>query len=185
MRRKFLFLFCLFGIGVEWAEAQNGGSGLSFADRNNYDIKQYNSENGLPQNSATGLLLDKNNFLWITTQNGLVRFDGRRFRIYDKSNTPAIRSNRFSVIAESSQNEVLLGSSFDPSEIYKVGPDYKVVVDTPRTRIPHKFIHINSQGIFDCTPLFKYYARARNGIDTVFLNGLCSSETFLILNDNE
>ena len=185
MRRKFLFLFCLFGIGVVWAEAQNGGSVLSPADRNNYDIKQYNSENGLPQNSATGLLLDKNNFLWITTQNGLVRFDGRRFRIYDKSNTPAIRSNRFSVIAESSQNEVLLGSSFDPSEIYKVGPDYKVVVDTARTRIPHKFLHINSTGIFDCTPLFNHYTRARDGIDTVFLDSLCASETYLILNDNE
>jgi signal transduction histidine kinase len=185
MRVKFLFLFCLFGPGVVWVKAQNGGSALSPADRNSYDIKQYNSENGLPQNSATGLLLDKNNFLWITTQNGLVRFDGQRFRIYDKSNTPAIRSNRFSVIAESSQKEVLLGSSFDPSEIYKVGPDYKVVVDTTRTRISHKFLHINSTGIFDCTPLFNYYARARSGIDTVFLNGLCSSDTFVILNDNE
>ncbi|HEY4287420.1 MAG TPA: ATP-binding protein [Puia sp.] len=185
MPTKFLFLFCLFGIGVVWAEAQNGGSDLSPADRNSYDIKQYNSENGLPQNSATGLLLDKNNFLWITTQNGLVRFDGRRFRTYDKSNTPAIRSNRFSVIAESSQKEVLLGSSFDPSEIYKVGPDYKVVVDTARTRIAHKFLQINSTGIFDCTPLFNYYAGASSGIDTVFLDSLCSSETYLILNNNE
>ena len=185
MRRRFFFLFYFFGIGIEWAEAQNGGSDLSFADRNNYVIKQYSSENGLPQNSATGLLLDKNDFLWITTQNGLVRFDGRRFRIYDKSNTPAIRSNRFSVIAESSQREVLLGSSFDPSEIYKVGPDYKVVTDTARTRISHKFLHINSKGIFDCTPLFNYYASAGHVIDTVFLNDLCSSETFIILNDSE
>src|ERR1700754_827879 len=185
MWRKFLFLICLFGTGIEWAEAQIGGGDLSPGDRNNYDIKQYNSENGLPQNSATGLLLDKNNFLWITTQNGLVRFDGRRFRIYDKSNTPVIRSNRFSVIAESWQKEVLLGSSFDPAEIYKGGPDYKVVIDPPRTRNPHKFIHINSKGIFDCTPLFNYYAGARDGIDTVFLNSLCSSETYLILNDSE
>ncbi len=185
MRRNFFFLFYFFAIGVGRAEAQNGGSVLSLADRNNYDIKQYNSENGLPQNSATGLLLDKNDFLWITTQNGLVRFDGRRFRIYDKSNTPAIRSNRFSVIAESSQGEVLLGSSFDPSEIYKVEPGYTVATDTTRTRIPRKFLHINSKGFFDCTPLFKYYASAGNAIDTVFLNGLCSSETFVILNDNE
>lgn len=185
MRRNFFFLFYFFGIGIGCAEAQNGGSDLSFADRNNYDIKQYNSENGLPQNSATGLLLDRNDFLWISTQNGLVRFDGRRFRIYDKSNTPAIRSNRFSVMAESSQGEVLLGSSFDPAEIYKVKPDYTVVTDTARTHIPHKFLHINSKGFFDCTPLFNYYASARKTIDTVLLNGLCSSETFVILNDNE
>ena len=185
MRSKFLFLFLLFGIGVEWVEAQNGESDLSLADRDNYDIRQYNSENGLPQNSATGLLLDKNDFLWITTQNGLVRFDGRRFRLYDKSNTPAIRSNRFSVIAESSQREVLLVSSFDPAEIYKVDADYKVVTDTQRSRLPHKFLHLNAKGIFDCTPLFKYHARPGNTVDTLFLNNLCSSETYLILNDNE
>jgi hypothetical protein len=185
MWRRFFFLLCFFKIGVGCAKAQNGGSDLSLADRDNYDIQQYNNENGLPQNSATGLLLDKNDFLWITTQNGLVRFDGRRFRIYDKSNTPAIRSNRFSIIAQSTQGEVLLGSSFDPSEIYKVRPDYTVVVDTARTRIPHKFLHINAKGFFDCTPLFNHYANAGKGIDTAFLNDLCSSETFMILNDNE
>jgi len=186
------FLFWFLGIGIEWAAAQTGGSNLSLTGTGNddlrqdlYDVRQYNSENGLPQNSATGLLLDKNNFLWVTTQNGLVRFDGRRFRLYDKSNTPAIKSNRFSVIGESSKREVLLGSTFDPAEIYKVGPDYNLVVDTIRTRIPHKFIHINSKGFFDCTPFFSYYANARNGIDTAFLNRLCASETFTILNDSE
>ncbi|GGA97868.1 sensor histidine kinase [Puia dinghuensis] len=185
MSRKFFFLFYLLAISIGCAEAQNGGSDPSLPDRNDYDIKRYNSENGLPQNSATGLLLDKNDFLWITTQNGLVRFDGRRFRIYDKSNTPAIRSNRFSVIGESSQGEVLLGSSFDPAGIYKVEPDYSVVTDTTRTRIPHKFLHINAKGFFDCTPLFNYYASAGKGIDTAFLKDLCSSETFVILSDNE
>jgi len=192
MRRIASFLFCLLGIGVEWAAAQAGGSDLSLAEtedydvrQDRYDVRQYNSENGLPQNSATGLLLDKNNFLWVATQNGLVRFDGRRFKLYDKSNTPAIKSNRFSVIGESSRREVLLGSSFDPAEIYKVTPDYKLVVDTPRTRIAHKFIHINSPGFFDCTPLFKYYANARNGIDTALLDRLCASPTFVVLNDNE
>jgi len=185
MRLRLLLLFYLFGIGIEWAWAQDGEGDLSLADRKNYDIRQYNSESGLPQNSATGLLLDKNNFLWVTTQNGLVRFDGQRFRIYDKSNTPAIRSNRFSVIAESSQREVLLGSSFDPAEIYKVQPDYTVVTDTRRSQIAHKFLHINATGFFDCTPLFSHYAKGSNGVDSIFLNRLVASETFVILNDHE
>lgn len=184
MRRKIFILFYFFGIGIGCA-AQNGGSNLFPAGSNKYDIRQYNSENGLPQNSATGLLLDNNDFLWITTQNGLVRFDGRRFRIYDRFNTPAIKSNRFSVIAQSSQGEVLLGSSFDPAEIYKVMPDYTVTTDTARTRLAHKFLHINSKGFFDCTPLFRYYAKPGKGIDSSFLTGLCSSETFVILNDSE
>jgi signal transduction histidine kinase len=185
MRLRLLVLFYFFGIGIEWAAAQDSDGDLSLADRHNYDIRQYNSESGLPQNSATGLLLDTHNFLWVTTQNGLVRFDGRRFRIYDKSNTPAIRSNRFSVIAESSKGEVLLGSSYDPAEVYKVEPDYAVVIDTLRSRITHKFLHLNAAGFFDCTSLFGYYARARDGVDTVLLNRLSSSEAFVILNDTE
>ncbi|WP_431216505.1 hypothetical protein ACQ86N_18995 [Puia sp. P3] len=80
---------------------------------------------------------------------------------------------------------MLLRSSFDPAEIYKVAPDYTVVTDTQRSRIARKFLHVNSAGIFDCTPLFNYYVKPRNGVDTPFLNRLCSSETFVIMNDNE
>jgi signal transduction histidine kinase len=184
--RKQLFIFiCSMGLGMGWAEAQLIGNESSFADRDNYDIRQYTSENGLPQNSATALLLDKNDFLWIATQNGLARFDGRRFRIYDKFNTPAIQSSRFWVIAESSQREVLIGSTFDPAIIYKVSPDYKVGIDTARSRLPHKFLHANAKGVFDCTPLFKSYAGDANAGVPSLLQRLSASQSFLVLNDNE
>jgi len=185
MRRQLLSLFCSMGLGMGWAEAQIDGNEHSFAERDNYDIRQYTSENGLPQNSATALLLDKNDFLWIATQNGLARFDGRRFRIYDKFNTPAIQSSRFWVVAESSQRDVLIGSTFDPAVIYKVGPDYKVDLDTARSRLPHKFLHSNARGVFDCTPLYKSYAGDANAGISTLLHRLTSSSSFLVLNDNE
>lgn len=61
----------------------------------NYSIAHYNDENGLPQNSIKAILEDPNGFVWFTTESGLVRFDGRTFKAYDKSNT-IVHSSRFS-----------------------------------------------------------------------------------------
>jgi signal transduction histidine kinase len=51
-----------------------------------YYVQHFNSENGLP-NTIKGLQQDNNGFLWLATEGGLVRFDGRRFKMYDRSET--------------------------------------------------------------------------------------------------
>ena len=37
----------------------------------------------LPQNSVKSIAPDKYGFIWMTTENGLVRFDGKNFKIYN------------------------------------------------------------------------------------------------------
>src|ERR1700761_5141332 len=59
-----------------------------------YSIVNYNSDNALPQNSIKGMAFDKNGFLWMGTEMGLVRFDGRNFRGYNMDNSPTLLSNR-------------------------------------------------------------------------------------------
>lgn len=49
---------------------------------------------GLPQNSVDSLAQTPDGYLWIGTQEGLVRFDGVRFAVYDRRNTPALGHNR-------------------------------------------------------------------------------------------
>ncbi|MBO9617116.1 MAG: histidine kinase [Dyadobacter sp.] len=56
--------------------------------------QHYTSDNGLPQNSVMQLHKDKNGFIWMTTQGGLVRFDGTRFTTYNLANVPELKSNR-------------------------------------------------------------------------------------------
>jgi ligand-binding sensor domain-containing protein len=63
-----------------------------------YSVTHFTNENGLPQNSVRGIELDKDGFLWIATEAGLVRFDGQRFRIYDRSSDPVLRSNRITAL---------------------------------------------------------------------------------------
>src|ERR1700679_2176276 len=102
-RVKVMFFFILIGPLVM---AQTNGDHPAFSGMDDYIVKQYNSENGLPQNSAKDLLLDRNDFLWITTENGLVRFDGQQFLLYNASNTPFLQTNRFGTISETPQREV-------------------------------------------------------------------------------
>src|SRR5580765_6862829 len=53
----------------------------------------WTTENGLPQNSVNDILQTRDGYLWLATFGGLVRFDGVRFVIFDRS-TPGIESQR-------------------------------------------------------------------------------------------
>jgi ligand-binding sensor domain-containing protein/signal transduction histidine kinase len=57
-------------------------------------IDTWTTDNGLPQNSVTGLTQTPDGYIWFTTNDGLVRFDGVKFKVFNKSNTPEITTNR-------------------------------------------------------------------------------------------
>jgi len=40
----------------------------------------------------------RDGYLWMTTFDGLARFDGVRFTVFDKSNTPALSNNRLTAL---------------------------------------------------------------------------------------
>jgi signal transduction histidine kinase len=58
---------------------------LSGMDTLPYTISHYTDENGLPQNSVKFIAPDDEGFLWLATENGLVRFEGDRFRNFNSS----------------------------------------------------------------------------------------------------
>jgi len=65
-----------------------------------YSIKQYTDENGLPQNSIKGVSSDSDGFIWLATEDGLTRFDGRQFYTFNKSSL-GISNNRFFLLLPS------------------------------------------------------------------------------------
>src|ERR1700747_1168778 len=60
-----------------------------------YRLQAWTVDNGLPQNVIRGVAQTPDGYLWITTLDGLARFDGVRFTVFNKSNTSGISSNRF------------------------------------------------------------------------------------------
>ncbi|MFD2530908.1 sensor histidine kinase [Gracilimonas halophila] len=55
-------------------------------------------EDGLPVNTVGRVTQDSLGYLWISTYDGLVRFDGLEFKLFNYSNTPAMPHNRTTII---------------------------------------------------------------------------------------
>jgi Two component regulator propeller len=59
-----------------------------------YLIDMWGTDGGLPSNLVNALAQTPEGYLWIGTHNGLARFDGLRFVVFDPANTPEIRHPR-------------------------------------------------------------------------------------------
>lgn len=55
--------------------------------------RAWQTDSGLPQNTVHSVAQTQDGYVWVATEEGLARFDGLTFRIYDRQNTPALRSN--------------------------------------------------------------------------------------------
>ncbi|MCW5554558.1 MAG: hypothetical protein KIS67_20660 [Verrucomicrobiae bacterium] len=63
-----------------------------FAD-SGYLIHTWETADGLPENSATAMVQTSDGYLWFGTFNGLVRFDGIKFTVFNHFNTPELPDN--------------------------------------------------------------------------------------------
>src|ERR1700685_2964925 len=60
---------------------------------NGYAIHHFTDENGLPQNSINDLLFDKDGYLWLASQAGLVCFYRNSFKLYYPDDEPIMEAN--------------------------------------------------------------------------------------------
>jgi signal transduction histidine kinase/ligand-binding sensor domain-containing protein len=59
-----------------------------------YRIDSWDTEDGLPENSATAMIQDRAGHLWLGTLGGLVRSQGSKLERFDRSNWPQLPSER-------------------------------------------------------------------------------------------
>lgn len=59
-----------------------------------YLIDDWQNGNGLSQSTITGLAQTPDGYLWISTLDGIARFDGIRFKLFKSVDTPALGSGR-------------------------------------------------------------------------------------------
>jgi ligand-binding sensor domain-containing protein/signal transduction histidine kinase len=70
------------------------------------------SENGLPQNTVQAIAQTPDGYIWIGTQEGLARFDGVKFDIFDRQNTPALKSNDIRCLLAADDGALWIATSF-------------------------------------------------------------------------
>ena len=71
-----------------------------------YQQLSWREEHGLPQNAVEALLRTRDGYLWLGTQAGAARFDGVRFTVFNKSNSPVLPRNRFYNLLEDRQGDL-------------------------------------------------------------------------------
>jgi signal transduction histidine kinase/ligand-binding sensor domain-containing protein len=86
-----------------------------------YRFDNWTTDNGLPQNGVRGIGQTPDGYLWVTTFDGLVRFDGAEFTVFDKNNSQGISSNRFAVLHIEKDGTVLAGTEDGFLTVYRNG----------------------------------------------------------------
>ena len=76
----------------------------------NYLTRVWQTEQGLPQNTVTAILQTADGYLWIGTQQGLARFDGTRFVVFNSANIPAFKSDCISALLADPEDGLWIGT---------------------------------------------------------------------------
>lgn len=101
MKHRLLFLFILVQLLAIKAAAQD------------FQLKQFDINNGLSNNSVISIFQDREGFMWFGTYDGLNRFDGYNFKVYRNNITDSasLVSNTVYCIAEDSKNYLWTGGA--------------------------------------------------------------------------
>jgi len=67
-------------------------------------------DEGLPQVGVADIVQGPDGFLWIGTQDGLARFDGREFRVFDVDNTPGLAGDNIARLAFDTDDVLWVGT---------------------------------------------------------------------------
>lgn len=79
-------------------------------DLNEYLIRVWTSRSGLPQNTINALIQTHDGYIWVGTPSGLVRFDGVRFEVLTRLNTPALKNDGILSLYEDRENGLWVGT---------------------------------------------------------------------------
>ena len=111
------------------------------------DLSQFNAsvwltENGLPQNTVHSITQAKDGYVWIATEEGLARFDGIKFTVFDKQNTPELKSNDIRALLEDRRGVLWIGTTDGLVRLQ----DSKFTAFTTRDGLPSNVIDAVCEG---------------------------------------
>ena len=109
-----------------------------------YRFTQWTVDNGLPQSGVRGIAQTPDGYLWVATLNGLARFDGVRFKVYDKSTTPEISSSRFLAMVSGVGDDLWLLTD-DYNVVWMHGGSF-MTLDARHNVKPHEVRAITNDG---------------------------------------
>ncbi len=86
-------------------------SGARGQDLRYFGFDSWSTEQGLPQNSVHSIEQTSDGYIWVATEGGLARFDGIRFKTFQKQTDPAFRSNDICCLLAGHAGDLWIGTS--------------------------------------------------------------------------
>jgi signal transduction histidine kinase/ligand-binding sensor domain-containing protein len=113
-RRHFALAASLLAAALELA-ALPADRGIS-----QYVRKSWTVERGLPHGTVRGFAQTSDGYLWLATYEGLVRFNGETFRVFDRTSTPGLSNASIDTLCRTKDDTLWLGT-FDGLVRYRNG----------------------------------------------------------------
>jgi signal transduction histidine kinase/ligand-binding sensor domain-containing protein/CheY-like chemotaxis protein len=76
-----------------------------------FQYSSWEEAEGLPHYTINSIVQGEEGYLWLATYYGLVRFDGKEFRVYDKTNTPGLTTNLIWSLQRGKDGALWLGTT--------------------------------------------------------------------------
>ena len=86
-----------------------------------YKVRRWNIESGLPANTVYAVQQTQECYLWVGTQEGLVRFDGVRFQLYNHARAPRLKSDMMRALYQDQKGTLWIGTDSGGLTSYKEG----------------------------------------------------------------
>ncbi len=100
-----LRIACIFGL-LSVALASSGWAATPVR----YDIRVWQTDEGLPQNSVNAIAQTSDGYLWVGTREGLARFDGLHFTPVDEAAAPHLKNASIAALCVSRDGSLWIAS---------------------------------------------------------------------------
>jgi signal transduction histidine kinase/ligand-binding sensor domain-containing protein/ActR/RegA family two-component response regulator len=103
-----------------------------------YVHRSWQTDDGLPQNFISSLAQSDDGYLWFGTYDGLCRFDGVRFTVFNSANTPAMRNNTIIRVKQGINGALLIATNdglvrLERGEFTRIGTEHGLSGDLVRS----------------------------------------------------
>ena len=113
-----------------------------------YNFTYLNNDVGLPHNFVDDITKDSQDYIWIATHNGLVRYDGYKYAIFNTETTPiTLKSNYIHKICEDNYNRLWVASE-GGIDIINLNKYQKVELDLKENYVLERMMHSNISSIY-------------------------------------